>query len=144
MSRTWAAPFLALVILGVVLDSAAALRPLDGKQVMVDPLTCVKQNATADCDDLVGCTWCVSTTIGTGCYPVKVAKILPKKMFTCDKPVEVAVKADECDKRAEDDCIAPDCVWCTSAAVGGGCYTPAQAKLLPSAIFHCKTAPSTQ
>ena len=81
---------------------------------------------------------------------------------------------------------APECVWCTSAAVGGGCYSvdevrdrksgnimlititgspstgtvrhslkfhelyfiltkpcpSSQAKLLPSAIFKCKTAPA--
>lgn len=56
----------------------------------------------------------------------------------CDKPLngseavvvakeqqqtEVAVQGT-CDGKAEATCIAPSCVWCTSAAVGGGCYTP--------------------
>jgi hypothetical protein len=86
------------------------------------------------------------------------APLDPQKFFKCDKLPEpdlsvpkaphtqprgsAAVRDESCDKKAEDSCIAPDCVWCTSAAVGGGCYTPDQAKLLPSAIFKCKTAPS--
>jgi hypothetical protein len=91
------------------------------------------------------------------------AKLLPNKYFSCDKPLPAlhaaapspvqlgrlhkkagakGLGADGCDKKSEAQCLSPQCVWCTSAAVGGGCYTPAQAKLLPSAIFKCKTSPS--
>lgn len=63
--------------------------------------------------------------------------------FQCDKPVQeqdaeqpMAKKAQpkrpffvpstpaSCDKKPEAACVAPECVWCTSAAVPGGCYTP--------------------
>jgi hypothetical protein len=51
---------------------------------------------------------------------------------------------DACDSKPESACVAPSCVWCTSAAVGGGCYTPSQAKMLPSAIFKCKASPGDE
>lgn len=88
--------------------------------------------------------------VGTGCYPVGPARLLPKTWFSCDNDVRAALLGTttttkpntSCDKLTEDSCVAPDCLWCTSAAVGGGCYTPEEAKLLPSAIFKCKGAPS--
>lgn len=62
-------------------------------------------------------------------------QLLPKKMFACDKIPDVkgpadkaqpmkgvhasaSLRGDTCDKKPEASCIAPDCVWCTSAAVG--------------------------
>lgn len=45
-----------------------------------------------------------------------------------------------CACRPEGECTAPDCAWCTSAAVGAACYTPEQAKRLPSAVFKCTPA----
>ncbi|GFR44723.1 hypothetical protein Agub_g6047 [Astrephomene gubernaculifera] len=47
------------------------------------------------------------------------------------------VRQSACDGKPQAACVAPGCVWCTSAAVGGGCYTPDEAKLLPKAIFKC-------
>lgn len=75
----------------------------------------------------------------TSCW----VQMLPQRFFQCDKaepapdanadntrssPVRIATLTgnDVCDKKSEGDCIAPECVWCTSAAVGGGCYTPEQ------------------
>lgn len=43
-----------------------------------------------------------------------------------------------CESKSQAQCTAPDCVWCRSAAVGAACYTPAEAKRLPPAIFDCK------
>mmetsp|Transcript_5467 Transcript_5467/g.9471 ORF Transcript_5467/g.9471 Transcript_5467/m.9471 type:complete len:218 (+) Transcript_5467:67-720(+) len=128
--------------------TAAAVKEED----VQGPIDCLMQKNGRDCDHRRECDWCESTGLGTGCYPHKAAKLLPTKYFTCDKLETAKAQVDAqaqttttnegCDKLPEDSCIAPECIWCTSAAVGGGCYTPGEAKLLPSAIFKCKTAPS--
>jgi hypothetical protein len=153
-----------VVLLAVTSGEAARVKPQSASldaPVRASPFTCVKQKTAIDCDLLSDCVWCIKpdSKLGTGCYPISAAKLLPKKWgIECDKPLngseavvvakeqqqtEVAVQGT-CDGKAEATCIAPSCVWCTSAAVGGGCYTPDEAKLLPKAIFKCKTSPSTK
>lgn len=34
-------------------------------------------------------------------------------------------------------CEEAHCVWCVSAAVPSACYTEAEAKRLPAAVFKC-------
>ncbi|KAG2446666.1 hypothetical protein HYH02_008236 [Chlamydomonas schloesseri] len=152
----------ALVVLLAVTGEAARVQPhasLDAP-VRASPFTCVKQKTAIDCDLLSDCVWCIKngSSMGTGCYPISAAKLIPKKWgIECDKPLdgsaaevtagdqeqqaEAAVQAT-CDGKPEATCIGPACVWCTSAAVGGGCYTPEEAKKLPGSIFKCKTSPS--
>jgi len=110
----------------------------------VSPLNCMAKETADACDESDACNWCQSSGLGTGCYPKRVSKILPRKYFQCDKEVPKLSLADpKCEKKSEDDCTAPSCVWCTSAAVGGGCYSPEEAAKLPHAVFSCKTSPST-
>ncbi|KAG2435199.1 hypothetical protein HXX76_007282 [Chlamydomonas incerta] len=150
-----------VVMLAVTSGEAARVKPQGAMDapVRASPFTCVKQKTAIDCDLLSDCVWCIKpdSKLGTGCYPISAAKLLPKKWgIECDKPLndsETIVVTKEkaeatvqgtCDGKPEATCIAPSCVWCTSAAVGGGCYTPDEAKLLPKAIFKCKTSPSTK
>lgn len=150
-------PWCVLLMLALFVSCAASIHAA-GRQVpegqstegflqaVQGPIQCVKQTASIDCDLLPECVWCIGTKVGTGCYPERLAKILPKKYFECDKPLEQKpANADQCDQhKTEASCVAPECVWCTSAAVGASCYTPEQSKLLPKAIFKCKDAPGAQ
>ncbi|KAJ9532026.1 hypothetical protein QJQ45_003733 [Haematococcus lacustris] len=157
--------FLCSALCTIASASAALIAPGPWDLYIKGPLECIKTANATSCDILENCAWCASSGIGTGCYPLGAAKILPRTYFTCDKLPEHPAEgqdpgllhkafnsvlnvlgsprlfpgADLCDKKPEGSCAAPDCVWCTSAAVGGGCYTPAQAKMLPSAIFKCKS-----
>ncbi|GFH17832.1 uncharacterized protein HaLaN_14541 [Haematococcus lacustris] len=82
------------------------------------PLECVKTANATSCDILENCAWCASSGIGTGCYPLGAAKILPRTYFTCDKlPEHPAEEQDP------------------------GLLHKAfnSAKMLPSAIFKCKS-----
>ncbi|PNH01676.1 hypothetical protein TSOC_012421 [Tetrabaena socialis] len=147
----------------IIAGCSAARLELPGS-VQSGPLTCVKTKTPIECDLLDNCVWCSKsgTKWGTGCYPIAAARLLPAKWgVECDKdlssspppatpaedpaaqqPGEAEDANGVCDGKAEAVCVGPECVWCSSAAVGGGCYTPAEAKLLPKAIFTCKNAPS--
>lgn len=122
---------LAVVVTAIPATTSAAAKP--------SPFDCVGQNTSSACNKYEACSWCTTSGLGTGCYPTKVAKILPEKFFTCDKSLAVKEEAT-CDKRPKDECTAPECSWCTSAAVGAACYTPDQAKRLPAAVFKCMLA----
>lgn len=107
-------------------------------------IECLKKTDPDDCDYDYDCTWCTSS-IGSGCYWVRAAKYLPRSFFTCDcDNYASAGDASLCDGKSQADCIHPTCVWCKSAAVGGKCYTPEDAKRLPSAIFSCDFGVATQ
>ncbi|KXZ47625.1 hypothetical protein GPECTOR_34g784 [Gonium pectorale] len=151
MASFRAAAFLALL---AICHPAFAAKLTTGAGANVrGAVNCVKQKTPIDCDLLDDCVWCEKpgTKFGTGCYPVSAAKLLPKSWgVQCDKDLDPSAgtngqeaMAGVCDNKPEASCVAPSCVWCTSAAVGGGCYTPEEAKLLPKAIFKCKTAPSS-
>ncbi|KAG2489530.1 hypothetical protein HYH03_011981 [Edaphochlamys debaryana] len=146
---------LALAATAAAVDVTAELPA----HVDASAITCVKQKDALQCDLLSDCVWCAKpgTKWGTGCYPMSAARLLPKKWgVECDKDLTPSpepqpqreqeqaeqVQASACDGKSEGSCVAPACVWCTSAAVGGGCYTPEEAKKLPGAIFKCKTTPS--
>ncbi|GIM13859.1 hypothetical protein Vretimale_16938 [Volvox reticuliferus] len=110
---------------------------------------CIALKTPLDCDLREDCVWCEKPgkKFGKWCYSVSAAKLVPKAWgLVCDKDLDPSSDdpqlAGTCDGRSEASCVAPDCVWCTSAAVGGGCYTPDEAKLLPKAIFKCKTPPA--
>jgi hypothetical protein len=44
--------------------------------------------------------------------------------------------AADCEGTAQAKCTG-DCVWCTSAAVPGGCYSKSDVAKLPPAVFKC-------
>ncbi|GIL53104.1 hypothetical protein Vafri_8791 [Volvox africanus] len=107
---------------------------------------CITLKTPLDCDLREDCVWCEKpgSKFGKWCYSVSAAKLVPKAWgLVCDKDMDSSSNDSQltgtCDGRPEASCVAPGCVWCTSAAVGGGCYTPDEAKLLPKAIFKCKT-----
>eukprot|EP00201_Polytomella_parva_P008795 CAMPEP_0175053248 /NCGR_PEP_ID=MMETSP0052_2-20121109/8816_1 /TAXON_ID=51329 ORGANISM="Polytomella parva, Strain SAG 63-3" /NCGR_SAMPLE_ID=MMETSP0052_2 /ASSEMBLY_ACC=CAM_ASM_000194 /LENGTH=541 /DNA_ID=CAMNT_0016317755 /DNA_START=410 /DNA_END=2035 /DNA_ORIENTATION=- len=140
------------------------------KEIEVSIFHCLKQDTAVACDAISICTWCKTSSLGAfgnGCYPRFISKFLPRGYFTCDAEptvspspplspsipnpeipeasfIEVkngARTASICDdKKSEAVCKGPSCVWCTSAAVGGGCYTPAEAMRLPKSIFKCASA----
>ncbi|WIA35248.1 hypothetical protein OEZ86_003708 [Tetradesmus obliquus] len=85
---------------------------------------------------------------------------MPKSVFQCagsKHVMDAAQKAlqraklaganptDPCEgKKDQAGCDALDeCTWCKSAAVASSCYTRAQSKFLPPAVFQCdKPAPT--
>ena len=56
-------------------------------------------------------------------------------------PASIRLYASACLPHAllQSSCSAtPTCVWCVSAAVPSACYSEAEAKRLPAAVFRCK------
>lgn len=107
------------------------------------------------------CVYCSSPHSGvySGCFHPLESLRMPKNVFQCagSKAVmDAAQKAlqraklagvnptDPCEGKEQAACDALDeCTWCKSAAVKSSCYTRAQAKFLPPAVFQCdKPAPT--
>ncbi|KAF6264316.1 hypothetical protein COO60DRAFT_1485523 [Scenedesmus sp. NREL 46B-D3] len=97
--------------------------------------------------------------VHSGCYHPMESPRMPKSVFQCagsKEATEAAQKAlqrakpagdnptDPCEGKDQAACHALDeCTWCKSAAVPSSCYTRAQAKFLPPAVFQCdKPAPT--
>ncbi|MEW5315500.1 MAG: hypothetical protein WDW38_006923 [Sanguina aurantia] len=132
-------------------------------------LKCFWQNSEQACEAFEGasCTWCSKLVLSSwsGCGPSWAVAKLPSGISTCGEtrregalqhaaagdgigPADAANAAEQADAASDVDCAAlgqdschnPDCVWCSSAAVKSKCYTPAQAKRLPAAVFKCETS----
>eukprot|EP00877_Chromochloris_zofingiensis_P007111 jgi/Chrzof1/2653/Cz11g24010.t1 len=101
------------------------------------------------------CTWCKSSALTSGCFHEREAKLLPSGVYDC-KDKRMAQKgnhklptqkadaptADPCEKLDKAACKDnKQCVWCISSAVPSSCYTVAQAKFLPPAVFQCDIKP---
>lgn len=111
---------------------------------------------TVDCDTVTSektcmasssssehCSWCNSAAVGGSCMGETDAKSLPSSVFQCEYQKR-ALKTSTCDSiTSEKTCMSTTsgsdkCSWCNSAAVGGTCFTEADAKSLPSSVFQCE------
>ena len=90
------------------------------------------------------CAWCNSAAVGGTCFTETDAKTLPSSVFQCEYQKAKLRAATSCDGvTSEKTCMTTTaagakCSWCNSAAVGGTCFTEADAKSLPSSVFQCE------
>lgn len=125
------------VLLAAAAPASAARLPLVGLKLDIcetyDHGTCLEH---AD-----KCTPCLAWGKMNTCFETSIAKRLPSKLFDCDfapSPPPTPPPTADCGSLAEEDaCEAAHCVWCISAAVRSACYTEAEAKRLPAAVFKC-------
>ncbi|KAK9830026.1 hypothetical protein WJX72_009283 [[Myrmecia] bisecta] len=100
------------------------------------------------CAVAADCSYCSSDLVRSACYPNEEAAVLskvPGGFFDCAGQPSRAPPVKQCTDTDEASCKADDgCVWCASAAVGASCYTEAEAKKLPAAIFDCSKRSLTQ
>lgn len=98
------------------------------------------------------CTVCLAWGKWDTCFLTTIAQKLPPRLFACDFPPPPAPKPEpepspdkDCGSLLdEDSCTEAHCVWCVSAAVPSSCYTEAEAKRLPPAVFKCDLPSLTQ
>lgn len=151
---------LACIVLASVTDALRA-RPMVANR-MSKPASelrmkllkkCHAQTEQKACESS-SCLWCNSKQVPAKCFHAVEYSALPKRVFQCtaDKNIMDAAErlassranpSDPCEGLDQSSCNAKDeCTWCKSAAVPSSCYTRAQAKFLPAAVFKCDKPPT--
>ncbi|KAL4426690.1 hypothetical protein ABPG77_004746 [Micractinium sp. CCAP 211/92] len=130
----------ALLLISLAAAPAAAARlPLLGLQLDI----CETFGHDACLEHADKCTPCLAWGKVNTCFETSIAKKLPPKLFECDfappSPPPTPPPTTDCGSLSEEGTCeeAHGCVWCISAAVPSACYTEAEAKRLPAAVFKC-------
>lgn len=84
--------------------------------------------------------------LGGAADAVAVAPAAAAASAACELPVSLehaariqhACHSSLSQPHPQDACAADNCVWCRSAAVRSACYSEAEARRLPAAVFACK------
>eukprot|EP00887_Chlorella_sp_A99_P000766 scaffold5.g766.t1 len=146
------------LVIAVALLAAVALAPAAARPSLRIDVSCVKLT-WPDCALHVECVQCLAFGRIQTCFSKEQAAKLSPRFFNCTGlPPEPPAEADEAAPRvvlpagaaarANDACegqkdeascaATAGCVWCLAGAVPPACYTEADAKKLPPAVFQCK------